>query len=225
MKLGEVIKSGDFSIFAKCTQPSFYNYYSSPLEGLIYPDGRMVDYDHYDAMSESGRLVVYAVKTWMDSDTTVGMYLYVVDDNPICISYQTGRKNYPEWFFVKTESLDILRKFFDEFKPIQYIDDSSLLGKFEDFEISGPNVDPRYVDDHKKYSPLRNLESAFQSHKDSDKTKISPARKKQVKDLLIQLTTDHDTFVSTFEGEEALAAHLPYRDIYEDMKLAIKELD
>lgn len=116
MKLGEAIKNKDYSLFEEST-PTFYNYYDN-FSSILYPDGYLIDYDHHDAVEKTGRVKRYAVREWLCTDTHVGLYLYLVDDEPVCLMYQRGRKSYPEWTFVSEEATRKTKVLFDECKPL-----------------------------------------------------------------------------------------------------------
>jgi hypothetical protein len=116
MKLSEAIETKNWSEFKLCRQSSFYNYYDE-LGPVLYPNGGALDDEHYDAVDETGRVKKYAVREWLCTDQYVGLYLYLVDDEPVCLMHQTGRKCYPDWSFLSDETFQIVRQLFDDYRP------------------------------------------------------------------------------------------------------------
>lgn len=109
MKLMDAITNRDYSKLRPAMYNSFYNYYDQGFGDELGLTN--LDYDVYHNMEKSGRLIVYAVREWIDSDTPVGLYLYILDEVPVCISYQNGRKNYPVWNFLNAEAFQQVRNF------------------------------------------------------------------------------------------------------------------
>ena len=116
MKLRDAIANKDYSMFKKDKYPSFCNYYDT-FSGIIYPHENDISDDHYQAVENSGRLKKYAIREWLCTDTHVGLYLYLIDDEAVCISYQPARKSDPEWEFFTKEALEKTRKLFDDCRP------------------------------------------------------------------------------------------------------------
>jgi hypothetical protein len=59
------------------------------------------------------------VREWLCTDTHVGLYLYLVDGAPVCLSYQQGRKSYPEWSFLSKAAWNTVRQLFDDNRPAE----------------------------------------------------------------------------------------------------------
>lgn len=116
MKLKDLLESGDFSTYKFRTEyVSFHNYYDTFAE-LIYPDSS-ISWEHYEAVEKSGRLKQIALREWYCTDQHVGLYLYFIDDVPVCTMYQSGRKMYPSWEFVSKETWKMVKDLFDECRP------------------------------------------------------------------------------------------------------------
>ena len=115
MKLKDLIASNDFSAYTK-EKRGLYNYYDE-LSNILYPDGYHITDDHYDAIEESGVISRIAIREWYCTDTDVGFYLYFVEDIPVATMHQSGRKMYPEWYFLSTDSFGLLKEIVDNYKP------------------------------------------------------------------------------------------------------------
>lgn len=117
MKLKDAIDNRDYSKLRPTLYNSFHNYYDREFSDTLgLPE---LAYDVYYAMEKSGRLMVYAVREWICTDTPIGLYLYILDDVPVCISYQNGRKNYPVWNFLNAEAFQKVRNFVLEYMGYQ----------------------------------------------------------------------------------------------------------
>lgn len=128
MKLKDAIKNKDYSLF-KLSSNSFYNYYDT-LSEVLYGYDYRISVEHYEAVERSDRVKVYAVREWCCTDTHVGLYLYLIDDEPVCLMYQTGRKNYPEWHFLSDYGAIKTKNLFEEYKPkycLDYVDENEDL--------------------------------------------------------------------------------------------------
>jgi hypothetical protein len=115
MKLKDLIASDDFSAYTK-ERCGLYNYYGE-LSNTLYPDGYSISYEHDEEIRKSGVLTRIAIREWLCTDTHVGFYLYFVEDIPVVTMYQSGRKSYPEWNFLSTDSFALLKNFVDECMP------------------------------------------------------------------------------------------------------------
>lgn len=118
IKLHDAIRDRDYSTFKLCIEPSFSNYYDE-FASEIYPDTQTITDDHYEAVEASGRVEKFAVREWVCTDTHVGLYLYLVDGAPVCLSYQQGRKCYPEWSFLSKAAWNTVRQLFDDNRPAE----------------------------------------------------------------------------------------------------------
>jgi hypothetical protein len=118
MKLRTAINNKDYSTFKKSNESSFSNYYDE-LAAEIYPDTGCISDDHYESVEASGRVEKYAIREWLCTDTHVGLYLYVVDGAPVCLSHQQGRKCYPEWSFLSKAAWNTVRQLFDDHRPAE----------------------------------------------------------------------------------------------------------
>ena len=119
MKLSQAIANKDWSQFQLSNYSSFENYYDR-LADVLYPDSNSIHYDHYEAVEKTGRTQRYAVREWLCTDQHVGLYLYVVDGEPVCLMHQTGRKSYPEWTFFSAESYAVVKQMFDDCRPAEH---------------------------------------------------------------------------------------------------------
>lgn len=128
MKLRDAIENRDFSLFKEINHPSFYNYYDT-LTQELYKNHTNIEWETHDAIERSGRVKQYAVREWLCTDTMVGLYLYLIDDEPVCLMYQSGRKCYPEWTFLSEDALKKTKALFDEYI---YKDEPIFSGVNED---------------------------------------------------------------------------------------------
>lgn len=125
MKLKDLLESGDFSAYKFRTEyVSFHNYYDTFAE-LIYPDSS-ISWEHYEAVEKSGRVKQIALREWYCTDQHVGLYLYFVDDVPVCTMYQSGRKDYPSWEFVSMEAWQKVKDLFDSCRPEDEFDENRV---------------------------------------------------------------------------------------------------
>ena len=72
---------------------------------------------------------------WLCTDTMVGLYVYFLDDVPICASWQNARKNDKNYFFFGQEQYNNLRSFLisfleDEYKWIRFVDVTEKMPEF-----------------------------------------------------------------------------------------------
>lgn len=114
MKLKEALATNDYSAFKKSNCTSFCNYYDT-LAPSLYPSTNDISWEQYEAVDQSGRVAKYAIREWLCTDTHVGLYLYLIDEVPVCVSYQRGRKCDPEWHFLSVEAFNRTKQLFDEF--------------------------------------------------------------------------------------------------------------
>lgn len=77
--------------------------------------------DIYDSIDEGedeaihARLKVYKVRTWMCTDTLVGLFAYFLDDEFVCISWQRGRKSDTDISFVDNNAGNKVSEFLKSF--------------------------------------------------------------------------------------------------------------
>lgn len=82
----------------------------------------------------------YPLIKWICTDTWVGTTVYYLDDEPICVSTQTARKNDTYYYFVSKEAADKLRALIlslphsSEEDKITLIDEDEEVG--EDYTLS-----------------------------------------------------------------------------------------
>ena len=152
MKLGEAIKNKDYSLFKKGTQ-SFYNYYDT-LSDILYSDGSSIGHEWYDAVENSNRVECYAVREWLCTDTHVGLYLYLVDGEAVCLMHQSGRKSYPEWNFLSEKALQKTRDLFDDHKPKKEVTFDGFNADFLELYLDETLFECDITDEQIGLSPL-----------------------------------------------------------------------
>ena len=59
----------------------------------------------------SERVQGYYLIKWFCTDSWVGAVVYIMDDKPVAISYQSGRKSGREFEFVSKEAVEKVRAF------------------------------------------------------------------------------------------------------------------
>jgi hypothetical protein len=216
MNLREAIDNKDWSKFKKDCYPSFYNYYDE-LSKEIYSEGYISD-DHYQAVEDSGRVEKYAIREWLCTDTNVGLYLYLVDGEPICIMHQRGRKSYPEWTFLSVDSHKKLKKLFDELRPVEEssddvnIVDADMLNLQIEDELFGYDISLTQM----LLSPIMNISLDIKY-----KVPSTEPEKQHIKFVIRYLTdhiSSHNEFMSVLKVldleayEKAKARSLDYVD-------------
>lgn len=190
MKLGEAIKNKDYSLFKEST-PTFYNYYDN-FSSILYPDGYSINYDHHDAVEKTGRVKRYAIREWLCTDTHVGLYLYLVDDEPVCLMYQSGRKSYPEWTFMSEEATRKTKVLFDECKPaneyeVTGVNEEFLADLFElfiDEKLFGDSITNEQIG----LSPLLTYEYLI----DATKKNLEEYQKEAIRGVLREEVDTHE---------------------------------
>lgn len=86
------------------------------------------------------KLKKYWIHKWLCTDTTVGLSVYFLDDEPVAVSFQRGRKFTEEIKFISEESAKKLRDYIlsmiapevDMFVTIEDLDQE--LGEPEDWQ-------------------------------------------------------------------------------------------
>ena len=214
----------DYSLFEKSNRPSFYNYYDT-LSDLLY-NGYSIRSEHYDAVEASGRIEKYAIREWLCTDTHAGLYLYLVDGEQICISYQPGRKSYPEWKFFSVEAKMKLRQLFDECMPtFQEEDRTPLVDKdllnllihkdLFDYEVTNEQMGISAIVNYKTHIGLirNNL----------DKPHIFSSI-----ETFESVMKDHENFMQMLLDNSEHESHsrnlIETQPIYEDMKKLVETL-
>lgn len=134
MKLKELIASDNFSAY-KQEQTDFNNYYRSSFSQHLYDYDDISD-DHYNAVWQSKRATRVVLREWLCTDTHVGLYLYLVDGTPACVSYQPARKCSPVWEFLSHEGFFLVLNLFEEYKPKKSMEDIPIISEFLEVDVS-----------------------------------------------------------------------------------------
>lgn len=154
MKLRDAIENRDYSNFKKVESPSFDFGYGDALAHDLYGTS-IIDYEHYNAVIETGRVAQYPIREWLCTDTYVGLYLFTVDEEPVCLVYRDGRKNDPQWKFFSKESFQKLKALFDECMPPDQETRYSLIDEdFLNLSIDPDLFESNVSEEQMGYSPL-----------------------------------------------------------------------
>ena len=110
MKVSELIKGIDS--FQK-------NKYNPELTELFHAIFDMNGCDPYFVIQDENdqRMCYYEVETWICTDTQVGMFLWVLDDEPVCIDYRPYRKSFKQFLWLSKEAFDKTKKYMEKFIP------------------------------------------------------------------------------------------------------------
>jgi len=73
------------------------------------------EFNIYDYLSIDNRLTKKWFESWTCTDTEVGIAVYFLDEELICISWQPYRKSDEEFYFVSEEMSSKLHKYFLSF--------------------------------------------------------------------------------------------------------------
>lgn len=119
MKLKDYIQQRMFETAEK-KPASMSNYYDTLAEQLFQG---YIEYKTYENVEKSDRIYCVELRTWICTDTKVGLYLYILDDEPVCMSYQTARKSPPDWHFFSKADFYRLRNFFLSMREKEEIED------------------------------------------------------------------------------------------------------
>jgi hypothetical protein len=104
----------------------------------------------YDDLPIDSRLVKKWFESWICTDTGVGIAVYFLDEELICISWQPYRKSDEEFYFVSEEMSSKLHKYFlsfmeDDTKKLNFISnlpdllEQSSKIDYKKFEFSAIN--------------------------------------------------------------------------------------
>ena len=233
MKLRDALENMDFSLFKEIHPATFYFHDDTLSEILYHRDNEIfeISYEHFEAIEKSGRVKQFAIREWLCTDTIVGLYLYLIDDIPVCIAYHPARKSSPEWYFISKYTLQITRLLFDEYLPDMNLGDAQFVDKdlmnlrlSEDLfkrDISNEQMEKSPM---LSYSHLYKISQANSKGKESEETILAyiPFREevKRALDIHYQMVeelkrTGTQQEVDEFEAESA--------HIYEFLKEELKK--
>lgn len=208
MKLKDLLESGDFSAYKFRTEyVSFHNYYDTFAE-LIYPDSS-ISWEHYEAVEKSGRVKQIALREWYCTDQHVGLYLYFVDDVPVCTMYQSGRKDYPSWEFVSMEAWQKVKDLFDSCRPEDEFDETRvpIMDELLRLDLSENRKEYSISNMDLGYSPIKtvfsvdwleNFETRLNSMKEDHKEKYL----KGMEEVFDNYIDAHEAFMSSRQTQE-----------------------
>ena len=215
MKLREAIENRDYSNFKKVEYPSFEFGYGDALAYDLYGTS-IIDYEHFEAVIKTGRVAQYAIREWLCTDTYVGLYLFTVDEEPICLVYQSARKDDPRWKFFSEETFRKLKTLFDECMPPDQEERFSVVEKdFLDLDIDPVLFESVVTEEQMGFSPLERhrwvLKYVY------DMKNLTPCYVEELKETL----HDHQTMMDHLKhmnDTERLEKFKKSEDIYEQLK-------
>lgn len=117
MNLRELLERRDYSGL-EIDRWVFGAYYDGETIGQILNHGDYVDYEHFNALNDTGRFMAYWLRKWWCSDQHVGLQLITLDDEPVMLKYQTGRKSRPSWSFVNDDAFAKVKAVFEAVRPV-----------------------------------------------------------------------------------------------------------
>jgi hypothetical protein len=138
MKLSDAIANLDWSEF----KLSFDTSWPSDLARTLYPDSSCITDEHYEAVEETGRVKKYAVREWLCTDQHVGIYLFLVDDVPVCITHQAGRKCDTELMFLSPQTCALVKQIFDDHRPME----TTMIVPLVDDDLMHLHIDQEFFD-------------------------------------------------------------------------------
>ena len=77
----------------------------------FYPQDLLDNFQIYESISTDDRLTKKWFERWTCTDTQVGIAVYFLDDEIVCISFQPYRKSDEEFWFVSEESGKKVREY------------------------------------------------------------------------------------------------------------------
>jgi hypothetical protein len=89
----------------------------------FYPESLLEEFEIYDHISTDGRLTKKWFESWTCTDTTVGIAVYFLDGELICVSWKPYRKSDEEFWFISEE---LGKKLYDYFLSLIGEDKKSL---------------------------------------------------------------------------------------------------
>src|SRR5688572_30224618 len=97
-------------------------------------------YQYFD--TNQGRLKSYFYQNWYCTDSWVGGRIYFLDGEPVCVSWQSGRKSDEEFEWISRETFNktkayLLSLLIEEEKTIHLCDLEQEMGEGYQVEFSG----------------------------------------------------------------------------------------
>ena len=124
--------------------------------------------DHADTFFASVKTEVVHIQAWICSDTLVGLFLFVVENRPVAVIWQTGRKLERQIAFVDKDARSFFQSLWEKYRPEPKWQSDFLSAEALLMPISQPDHDPYEIDDasqaHDLYLSMEGLAAWVKDH-------------------------------------------------------------
>lgn len=106
----------------------------------FYPETLLEEFGIYESINADNRLTKKWFESWICTDTEVGIAVYFLDDELVCVSWKPYRKSDEEFWFV---SEDLGKKLYDYLWSLTGKDEKTfrLVDELPDLEIESSHID------------------------------------------------------------------------------------
>lgn len=133
--LEELIKTKEYSGFARTDfYPNDIDSFDEMLSG--HYDGHY--HGQLDRFMKGEKIEEIALRVWICTDTQVGLYLILLNDEPIAITYQRARRCKQIWSFVSNETFQTLSETWKKYA--EDIDAPTIIDKINLSIMLEPNT-------------------------------------------------------------------------------------
>ena len=120
----------------------------------FYPQELLEEFEIYESISVDDRLTKKWFESWICTDTEVGIAVYFLDNELICVSWQPYRKSDEEFWFISEELGKKLydyflslkgedKKLFNLIETLPNLEEISSRIDYKKFEFSAKNIKNR----------------------------------------------------------------------------------
>lgn len=135
--LAQIIADGDYKNSRRYEGMHLDTYV---INNALYGGSREYDYDHEEAFEKNEKVHTYDIQTWVCTDTSVGLNLIEVNDEPLALTWQAFRKSSQEMLFLSEDARNKFRTAWERNAPAREVDSlispellNAPFGKDDDF--------------------------------------------------------------------------------------------
>ena len=129
MKLREMIETKNFT---GCHASNQFG--RQDMSQDIFGEYQFDEWQTINALEKTNRFVTYSIRTWLCTDTIVGIFVVCMDDEPLYITYKPYRKSDTSYYFVSDVAFARFKDIWDEHKPEEQVD-YSLASSILDVDV------------------------------------------------------------------------------------------
>lgn len=125
MKLREMIETKDFT---GCHASRYFG--QEDMSQDIFGEYQFDEYKTIRALEDTNRFTCYGIRTWLCTDTIVGIFVVCLDGDPLYITYKSYRKSGTSYYFVSDVAFARFKDIWDNHRPdpeSEYIIADSIL--------------------------------------------------------------------------------------------------